>query len=68
MKGPKSQFSLGVSHTEALAKLPVTLNGLEDLASNPKGFSFNYQPLHFLEWEMSRGSREATGPPFYSSP
>lgn len=45
VKGPKSQFSLGVSHTQAFAKLPGTLSDLEDSASEPEDFSFNHQHL-----------------------
>lgn len=68
MKGPKSHFSLGVSHTQALYKCPGTLNGLEESALDPEGFSFNHWPVHFLECEIPRGPREATGSPLYSPP
>lgn len=67
-EGPKSQFPLGDSHTQALAKLPGALNGLEDSTSNHKGFSFNHQHLHFLEWELARGPGEATELPLSSPP
>lgn len=43
MKGPASQFSLGVPHIQAFAKLPSTLSNLEDSASDPEDFSF--EPL-----------------------
>lgn len=49
MKGPKSQFSLEVSHTQALAKLqkilPQTLRASLLITSL----------CIFLEWEMSTG-------------
>lgn len=40
MKGPASQFSLGLPHTQAFTKLPSTLSNLEDSASDPEDFSF----------------------------
>lgn len=47
MKGPASQFSLGVPHTRAFAKLPSTLSNLEDSASDPEDFSF--KPLALVK-------------------
>lgn len=45
VKGPGSQFSLGVSHTQAFTKSSGTLSGLEDSASDPENFFFDHQHL-----------------------